>query len=93
VNDQASLQIMDNFYQHLSEGESIDEALKQAKLHYLASSDELTADPKVWAPLIAYGHLDNVFKKDNSRIYIITGFCSAVILLLSFVLYKKYKNP
>ena len=66
VNDQTSTTLMDNFYEHLLEGESIDEALRQAKLNYLELSDELTAHPKIWAPLIAYGNLDEVFKTDRS---------------------------
>ena len=35
VNDQTSIALMDDFYQQLLEGESIDEALRQAKLNYL----------------------------------------------------------
>ena len=89
VNDQTSITLMDDFYEHLLEGESIDEALRNAKLNYLERSDELSAHPKIWAPLIAYGNLDNVFKKDRSLIVGI-GLCLLFILLLSFGIYRRY---
>ena len=58
VNDQASKYLMDDFYGQLLEGVTIDDALRPAKLRYLERADELTADPKIWAPLVAYGTVD-----------------------------------
>lgn len=71
VNDQASISLMDDFYQLLLTGLPIDEALQKAKLNYLEHSDEITADPKSWAPLVAYGSLHQVFRTDNRRPYLI----------------------
>ena len=90
VNDQTATALMDNFYQHLLDGESIDEALRQAKLNYLNQSDELTSDPKIWAPLIAYGNLDSVFQEDRSVMLSIVALVVLIILLLSFKIYKRY---
>lgn len=87
VNDQASTILMDDFYSQLLEGKTIDEALRQAKLNYLMTADELTADPKVWAPLVAYGSLDQVFQKDRSKTYIVVSLLTLAVLLL--VLIKK----
>lgn len=84
VNDQASTRLMDDFYSQLLEGKTIDDALRQAKLDYLDTADELTADPKVWAPLVAYGSLEQVFQKEKSWTYIVAGVCIVVALLLSF---------
>jgi CHAT domain-containing protein len=90
VNDQASILLMDDFYKHLSKGGTIDEALRTAKLNYLETADELTADPKIWAPLVAYGSLEPVFQKDKSRIFAIIGIvCCFMVLLLTFRFYKK----
>ncbi len=91
VNDQASIKLMDDFYGNLLKGESIDNALRTAKLNYLETSDELTADPKVWAPLVAYGNLDQIFEKDNSRIITvtITMIGIVIILLATFLLTRK----
>jgi CHAT domain-containing protein len=90
VNDQASILLMDDFYKHLSKGRTIDEALRTAKLNYLETADELTADPKIWAPLVAYGSLEPIFQKDKSRIFTILGIvCCFIILLLTFRFYKR----
>lgn len=89
VNDQASTVLMDDFYHQLLEGETIDEALRKAKLSYLESADELSADPKIWAPLVAYGSLDQVFKKERSEIYWIAFATIAMISLLIFLFRKR----
>ncbi len=94
VNDQASTLLMDNFYGHLLDGETIDEALRQAKLNYLENADELTADPKIWAPLVVYGSLDPIFQKDRSRIFILFALLAVVaIVLLSFKALKRKIVP
>ena len=91
VNDQASIKLIDNFYNYFLEGETIDVSLRKSKLAYLKTADELTADPKIWAPLVAYGSLDGIDKNDKSRIYIVAGISIIVIvLLLSF---KRSKHP
>lgn len=85
VNDQASTVLMDDFYRQLLEGETIDEALRKAKLNYLDNADELSADPKIWAPLVAYGSLDQVFQKERSEIYwVAIGAISLISLLIIF---------
>ncbi len=89
VNDQASIKLMDDFYARLLAGETIDGALRMAKLNYLETSDELIADPKIWAPLVAYGSLDQVFKKDRGRIILVSGVASLIILLLLYVAVRK----
>lgn len=85
VNDKASIKLMDDFYGQLIEGRTIDDALRQAKLDFLEGSDELTADPKIWAPLVAYGGLEPVFKKsDNIVVYSVIGLLALVSILFAF---------
>ncbi len=81
VDDQASTALMDNFYRHLLDGADIDDGLRKSKLDYLESSDELTADPKTWAPLVAYGSLHQVFKKDLTNLYVIIAAVIALVVL------------
>ena len=92
VNDQTASGLIDDFYEQLLKGESIDDALRQAKLNYLELSDELTAHPKTWAPLIAYGNLDKVFQKDQSIIFVVGGFGILAIFVLSFAIYNRYRR-
>ena len=88
-DDQASITLMDNFYTHLLEEQSIDAALRASKLTYLESADELMADPKIWAPLVAYGSLDHVFQKDRSRTIFISLALALTALLLFFFVRKR----
>ena len=88
VNDQASTILMDDFYGQLLEGETIDNALRQAKLNYLTSADELTADPFVWAPLVAYGSLGKVFETSKMT-YIVIASVGFLALLIFFVRKRK----
>lgn len=90
VNDQASITLIDNFYRYFLEGESIDGALRKSKLRYLESADELTADPKIWAPLVAYGSLNGIPGNDRSSTFAVAG---ALILLAIVVLsFKRFKK-
>lgn len=89
VNDQASNILMDDFYSKLLEGVTIDNALRSAKLRYLDRADELTADPKIWAPLVAYGTVDRVFQNNTLSTYTIIGSVAALGLLVIFALRKK----
>jgi CHAT domain-containing protein len=55
VDDQVSVKLMDTFYSELLNGMAIDEALALAKRTYLASADQISANPKLWGSLVAYG--------------------------------------
>ena len=58
VNDQATYQLMERFYSHLRKNESIESALRKAKLE-LISSDVLS-HPFYWAAFISSGKADQV---------------------------------
>lgn len=53
--DQTTADIMASFYRNLAEGLPKDEALRQAKLDFLAVSDNLKSDPFYWAGFILIG--------------------------------------
>ncbi|HEX6892145.1 MAG TPA: CHAT domain-containing tetratricopeptide repeat protein [Chryseolinea sp.] len=86
VNDKASTVLMDDFYGRLLEGKTIDDALRQAKLDYLETSDELTSDPKIWAPLVVYGNLDRIFKESNESIVLYGALTLALLLGAIFLI-------
>ena len=91
VNDKASTVLMDDFYGHLLEGKTIDDALRRAKLDYLEGTDELTSDPKIWAPLVAYGSLEPIFTKSNDRI-VVYGAIGAVLLLVILFISRRRRS-
>jgi CHAT domain-containing protein len=60
ANDQSSSKLMSYFYHQLSEGKNKDEALRLAKLDYLAQADALTAHPYFWAGMVVVGDMEKV---------------------------------
>jgi CHAT domain-containing protein len=55
LHDQSSVVLIQNFYQHLSQGLAKDEALRQAKIDYLNTYDGAAAHPAFWACFIQLG--------------------------------------
>lgn len=90
VDDQVSVRLMDTFYGELLNGMAIDEALAMAKRTYLASADQVTANPKLWSSLVAYGEAP-VVKANQLRT---EWFVLAVVVLIGAVvlLYVKTKK-
>ena len=93
VNDQASTTLMEGFYRYLMDGEPIDDALRKAKLDYLQDADELTADPKTWAPLVAYGSLHQVFEaKHRTPVFVLVVAAIALVAGLLFLWRRNYRG-
>ena len=55
VNDYATAEMMQYFYQHLTAGLPVDQALRQAKLQYLETAVGPAAHPAFWSPFIHMG--------------------------------------
>ena len=91
VNDQAAMKLMDDFYGFLLKGETIDVALRNTKLKYLEGTDEFTADPRIWTPLVAYGNLKEVFDNDRNNVLIYGGLIliAAIVLLTWKVIVRR----
>lgn len=60
VNDEATSELMKNFYDNLANGMKKDEALRQAKLQYMRSAEGILAHPAFWSPFIVMGNTDAV---------------------------------
>jgi CHAT domain-containing protein len=81
VDDEATAKIMSFFYQHLSEGEAKDEALKNAKLDYLKhTEDDLLKHPYYWSGFVLTGNTDPIIKSYNYWMYL----SIAPIIVLGF---------
>lgn len=88
VGDQASMALMQEFYDRILEGRSMDEALALTKRHYLQQADELSADPKLWGPMVAYGTLTQVIP-DNKKNRIAYLFILMGAMAILFFVYKR----
>ena len=91
IDEESSTKIIQSFYDNLAKGLDKDEALRQAKLTYLASAEGRTSAPQYWAGLVLIG--------DTSPIDLQTGisvwwWIVAVVLslLLLYVVFFRRKK-
>ncbi len=91
AQDQATADIMSGFYQGLSAGMRKDEALRQAKLQYLASTEELFAHPFYWAGFVTQGDASPVHLQNNIFSFWIWGGALVLTLVLILWLFKYLK--
>lgn len=82
VPDKETKKIMIAFYNHLEKGETKSEALKNAKLNYLASTnDPNLRHPYYWSGFVLNGNTDTL-KQSNKYYYLISGGGLVLIGLL-----------
>ncbi|NOY50983.1 MAG: CHAT domain-containing protein [Chlorobi bacterium] len=79
ANDFASSVIMPDFYKYLAEGMTKPHALRQAKLDFINSADELSISPYFWAGFEYWGNDEPIRNMDNAA-----GW--KLIMVLLFVL-------
>ena len=71
VDDEATEKIMTYFYEHLNEGETKDEALKNAKLDYLKyTDDDLLKHPYYWSGFVLTGNTNALIETQNHWLYL-----------------------
>ena len=92
VPDRESGKIMQSFYKHLQDKNTISTALRKAKQEYLDSTDdELLKHPFYWAGFICYGDCDQKFETSfwsNQTILLILG----ILFIGGLALFSIYKR-
>ena len=73
ADDRSTSEIMNSFYQNLSNGMPKNTALQQAKLAFLKEADGLTAHPYFWAGLVATGNMEPLQENKNWWWLILVG--------------------
>ncbi len=61
VNDTATTRIMRDFYRNLKKGQTKDEALRAAKLHYLDGQQVALSTPFFWAAFTPIGNMEPLY--------------------------------
>ncbi|MCP4442628.1 MAG: CHAT domain-containing protein [Aureispira sp.] len=92
VNDQSTANIMQSFYQYLSEGKNKAVALRQAKLDYLKRAKGVSAHPAFWSPFVQLGDskpIELATKGEYNWLWWVLG---AGILFLLSILQQKVSN-
>ncbi|GAA0877411.1 CHAT domain-containing protein [Algoriphagus jejuensis] len=93
IDEQASAEIAETFYNYLYKGMTKDKALQQAKLDYLDGARGRSLSPEFWAGLIVMGdsspvHLDPVFE---SRTWVFFGLALLLFSVLCLWWFKRRK--
>lgn len=99
VEDRTGAKIITDFYHRLSYGIPTHEAIQEAKLSYLKSSNMLFSHPYFWAAYVSVGkavqfspdQFEPMTEESNSFIKLLPYFAVllAVIVLMTVLLYRK----
>lgn len=92
VHDKNSKDLMVDFYANLKQGMGKAEALRQAKLTFLANQEERYTDPFYWAPFILIGDDLTVEIRERQSVPWLLGVFGALILVLLAIGWKKVKS-
>ncbi|MEZ4773954.1 MAG: CHAT domain-containing tetratricopeptide repeat protein [Bacteroidia bacterium] len=82
VNDAATTELIQAFYQFLKQGKNKDEALRSAKLLYLGEADNLLAHPYYWSAFVPMGDMSAIETNSANTAGLLAG--SIVLLLFTF---------
>jgi CHAT domain-containing protein len=77
VSDKSGARLMEDFYKSLKQGNTKAEALREAKLDFLKSADNLKANPYFWSTYVVIGDSSPLFKKNLNYLY----WLAAVLLI------------
>ena len=89
VNDKETRTFMEAFYTYLKEGHSKSDALRQAKLDMIQSSEKL-ADPFFWAPYVGMGDMRPL--EWNKNIYGIGWGIAGILLVILSIVYLRRRR-
>jgi CHAT domain-containing protein len=81
VPDQSSSELMTYFYEYLSQGQNMAEALHLAKLKYIEQANPQTANPLYWAGFVLNGEGGNLILSEQSHWPVWVWVMSVAVLL------------
>lgn len=90
IDEKTSSTIIENFYQHLAHGATKSEALRQAKLEYLAGISGELAAPYFWAGMVLVGNHEPIIQTANSNFWILFSILAAAVV--GFFLIRKSRK-
>lgn len=93
VDDEATSQLMQLFYENLADGMTKSEALKQAKTKYLLTANPAQKHPFYWAAFVSVGN-DSPLEKRN-KWHLVAGIGAALLITtctLAWIALKKRRN-
>lgn len=92
LNDYSSSILIKQFYNNLSQGMEKDEAIRQAKLHYLEHYQGIAAHPALWACFVQFGDYSSIpIKTNNTNWLFISLTILSVFVVIGFWIFRKRK--
>ncbi len=88
VEDQSGSILMTKFYKNLVSGMEIDEALREAKLEYLAEADQLGAHPYLWSGYVSIGATDPLIASRTGLILPVILAAAVVCIIIWIIIYR-----
>lgn len=92
VDDKYSYALMSGLYKNLDKGLSKDQALRKAKLDFIAEGSNASAHPFNWGPFATLGNTQGIkidkLPKDYTLYYILVP----ALLLVSYLVFKIYRK-
>ena len=89
IEDKSGVEIMTKFYTNLKEGNSIDNALRKAKLDYLESASQFRAHPYFWAAYVDIGNTSPLCKSNVINPILLSVCVFIIIAILAVWIYRK----
>ncbi|WP_027394746.1 CHAT domain-containing protein [Aquimarina latercula] len=93
VSDETTPKIMEYFYTNLRDGKNKAEALQQAKLQFLATTNQETDHPYYWGGFYLLGDTAAIQLESNNYGYWFIGVGILVLILVSLFWYRKRNSP
>ncbi|EGV44151.1 CHAT domain-containing protein [Bizionia argentinensis JUB59] len=91
INDASSLNIMNNFYKNLSEGDDKSTALNKAQMSFLnGNSQNALAHPYYWSGFVISGNTSAIVKSNNTWVWF--TLAGIGVLAIGFLLIKRRKS-
>jgi CHAT domain-containing protein/Tfp pilus assembly protein PilF len=84
IEDKSGAEIMISFYRYLMKGYRKDEALRQARIDFLANTDLLKAHPYFWGAYMCIGNSDEIFRT-HRRLYPLATFAFLTIIMVAVI--------
>lgn len=91
INEKSSNAIINDFFENMNQGQTKSEALKNAKLTYLAANKNTSlASPYYWSSIVLTGNTDPLINSKRNQYYF--GGISGILILIMLVYLKRKKQ-
>lgn len=93
VSDYHMSQLLADFYKRVSNGTTLNNSLREAKITYLAKASKSYSHPFYWGGLVSIGITDEI-KQNNFpwKYVLIISFCLIIALFMRKSIYQYYKS-